>query len=316
MCPARDTGDDTDNDSRYRFWRVTYFCFWASLIFTTGWILRCISSFDPSNLNVYIAQNILVFAGPPVYAAAEYNALGRLMRYVPMHSPLHPDRLVYVFIYIGVAVECLTATGASLYASASGQGLDIYVRGGYLISTALVLQGAVEVLFMGMIVQMHRRCARHNMLSRNIRKLCFMLYGTSTLLLLRCIFRAVEAFSTYTVTSCDSTCRFFLYHEWYLYAFEAAPMVLYSYWLNIMHPGRCLPANNTRFLDPDAETERMGPGWVDRRSKWETFADPFDVVGLMHGTPSHEKFWSKADDWPVAVGGSFALGTATNVRKD
>jgi len=304
-----------NNDSRYRFWKVTFFASWAGVIFATGWILRCISSFNRSNLSLYVAQTILVFAGPPVYAATEYNVLGRLMRYVPMHAPLHPDRIYYVFIYIGVAVESLTAAGASLYASASGQGLDVYVRGGHLISAALVLQGAVELLFMSMVAQMHYRCAKHNMLTRNIRNLCITLYGTSTLVLLRCIFRAVEAFSTYTVTTCNGTCHFFLYHEWYLYVFEAAPMVAFSYWLNLMHPGRFLPTSNTRYRDVDAETERLGPGWIDRRSKWETFVDPFDMAGLMKGTPSHEKFWSKAEDWPVAVDGSFALGTATNVRK-
>ena len=76
----------------------------------------------------------MVFAGPPVYAAAEYNVLGRLMRYVPMHAPLHPDRVIYFFVYLGVAVETLTAAGASIYASASGKSLNTYAKGGPLIS--------------------------------------------------------------------------------------------------------------------------------------------------------------------------------------
>lgn len=232
-----------------------------------------------------------------------------------MHAPLHPDRVIYVFIYLGVVVETLTSAGASRYAAAAGKGTDDYTIGGNLLSAALVLQGAIELAFMSMVAQMHYRCAKHNMLTPNVWRLCLMLYGTSTLLLLRCIFRSVEAFSTYTVLSCNEACRFFIYHEWYLYVFEAAPMVIYSYWLNIMHPGRFLPSSNMRYLDPDGETERLGPGWVDRRSKWATFVDPFDVGGLMQGAPSHEKFWLKSSDWPVAEGGSFALGTATNVRR-
>ena len=256
-----------------------------------------------------------IYVGPPIYAAAEYNVLGRLMRYVPMHAPLHPDRVLYVFIYAGVAVESLTAAGASLSASATGKTSDSRVEGGNLLSAAIVLQGAIELVFMGMVALMHHRCAKHKMLMPNIWRLCLMLYGTSSLLLTRCIFRAVEAFSTYTVIECNNSCGFFLYHEWYLYVFEAAPMVVYSYWLNFMHPGRFLPSSNSRFLDVDGKTERIGPGWIDRRSKLETFADPFDIDGLIKGAPSHQKFWMKASDWPTASDGSFALGTASNVRK-
>lgn len=59
----------------------------------------------------------------------------------------------------------------------------------------------------------------------------------------------------------------------------------------------------------------MGPGWVDRRSRWETFADPLDLGGMIRGSPRHEEFWLKADEWPVVESGSFAKGTATNVRR-
>ncbi len=76
--------------SRYRFWRVTFFMFYAGLVFLCGWILRAISSHVPSHLGLFIAQTILTYAAPPIYAAAEYNTLGRLMFYLPMHAPLNP----------------------------------------------------------------------------------------------------------------------------------------------------------------------------------------------------------------------------------
>ena len=81
-----------------------------------------------------------------------------------------------------------------------------------------------------------------------------------------------------------------------------------------MYPGRLLPSNANRYLDFDAVTERMGPGWIDTRSKWETFVDPLDLGGMVRGKPAHEAFWLKVDDWSVAGGGSFATGTATNVK--
>ncbi|KAM0720904.1 hypothetical protein Q7P37_003189 [Cladosporium fusiforme] len=300
---------------RYRFWKVTFFMTWAGLVFAIGWVLRCLSSYYPTNSNLYIAQTVFILAGPPIYSAAEYNVLGRLMRFVPMHATLHPGRVVIVFIYIGAAVESFTAAGASLFATASVNDSSKVTTGGTLISISLVLQGAVEILFISLVATIHRRCVRARMLTPNIRSLCIMLYGTSTLILIRCIFRAIESFAVYNSTTCNSLCRFVSRNEWYLYAFEGAPMVLYTFWINFYHPGRLLPSSAYRYLDFDGETERMGPGWIDNRSKWETFADPLDLAGSISGKHGHEEFWLKAEEWPIAEGGSFAKGTATNVRK-
>lgn len=287
---------------------------WGGLVFCIGWILRCVSSYHPAHTTLYICQTVFILAGPPIYSAAEYNILGRLMRYLPMHAPLHPGRVVVVFIYIGAAVESLTGAGASMFATASIYNPSKIKTGGTLLGVSLVLQGAVELIFVSLVALIHRRCVRHHMLTPNIRNTCIMLYGTSMLVLFRCIFRAIETFAVYTASDCNSLCRFVVRNEWYLYAFEGAPMVLYTFWVNIVHPGRLLPSSHNRFLDFDAVTERMGPGWVDTRSRWETFADPLDLGGAVRGNPAHEAFWLKENEWPVAGGGSFATGTATNVR--
>lgn len=303
---------------RYKFWRVTFWMGWGGAVFTAGWILRTISSYHPNNRNLYIAQNCLILGGPPIYAAAEYNILGRIMHYLPMHAPLHPGRVVIFFVYVGAAVESLTAAGAAMRASSKLTDLAAYRRAGTLISISLVLQAAVEVLFISFVAVIHRRCIKARMLSRNVRTLVIMLYGTASLILIRCIFRAIEAFSTETITNpdaCTGVCKLVLFHEWYLYVFEALPMLLYTVWLNVIHPGRFLPRVKQRYLDLDAKTERLGPGWVDSRSSFQTFADPFDFSGQMKGKPSHTKFWKKSDEWPVMTDGSFALGTATNAGR-
>jgi hypothetical protein len=288
---------------------------WAGLVFCVGWILRCISSYHPANSTLYICQTVLIFAAPPIYSAAEYNILGRLMRYLPMHAPFHPGRVVVVFIYLGVAVESLTGAGAAIFATSSIDHTSGVLTGGTLLSVSLVLQGAVEIIFASLVALIHRRSVRHGMFTPNVRNICIMLYGTSTLVLIRCIFRAIEAFAVYTATDCNSLCRFVVRNEWYLYAFEGAPMVLYTFWINVVHPGRLLPSSPHRYLDFDAVTERVGPGWIDTRSRWETFVDPLDIGGTIGGRPAHEAFWLKRNGWPVAEGGSFAQGTATNVRR-
>lgn len=55
---------------------------------------------------------------PPIYAVTEYNILGLLMHYLPMHAPLNPSRAVWLFIYVGAAVEDLTGAKAGISSKA------------------------------------------------------------------------------------------------------------------------------------------------------------------------------------------------------
>lgn len=295
--------------------------FYGGTVFTVGWLARILSSHDTSSLDWYIVQNVLILAGPPIYSAAGYNILSRLMNYVPMHAPLHPRRVYIFFVYLGAAVESLTAAGGSLMASNPNDLANVRLAG-TLISIALVLQGAVECLFISFVALIHSRCAKSHMLSSNIRSVCFLLYGSSALVLARCIFRAIDSFATRTPmveSSCPrgSLCDSLYTTEWPLYAFEAAPMLLYTVIINITHPGALLPRQRNRYLDTDGRTERIGPerGWIDKRSTWQTYMDPFDLQGVLSGHPAHEMFWLEPDKWEVCQDGSFATGTATNVRR-
>lgn len=286
--------------------------FWGGAVYVTGWILRCVSSYHPANLNVYIAQTIFVYAGPPIYSAAAYNLVGRIMSYVPMFAILNPNRVVYFFVYLGALVEGLTAAGAGKIAK-NADDISAYKSGGVLIAVAIVLQAVIESTLMVTVAVFHYRCSAAHMLPRNVRIVCLTLYGTSTFVLLRCVFRAVEAFTVYTSpTTCEGTCDAIVHHEWYLYALETAPMVIFTYWLNILHPGKYLPRDRNRFLDPDGKTERHGPGWNDKRSIWLTFIDPVDLVGMLSGVHSHDKFWLTPERWPVCEDGTFANGSASN----
>ena len=130
---------------------------WGGIVFTTGWILRTISTYNTSSLDLYIAQYVFFYAGAPIYSAAEYSVLGRLLRYLPMHASLNPDRVMVLFIYLGAGVEGLTAAGASLVATAKD---DTAQRqsGATLTSIALVLQAVIELVFITLVATVHRRC--------------------------------------------------------------------------------------------------------------------------------------------------------------
>ncbi|KAL2826426.1 RTA1 like protein-domain-containing protein [Aspergillus cavernicola] len=298
----------------YRFWRVTFWMFWGSLLYTIGWILRAISSYNPEHVNLYIAATVFVYAAPPVFSASAYNILGRIMHYIPMFAWLNPNRTVLFFVYIGAVVEGLTAAGGARIATGA-QETDKYRSGATIMAISVILQCIVEIVLVSIIATLHRKCARAGMLPPNLRFLFYTLYGTSTLVLMRCIYRAVE--SLYTLdppgVACNDTCEYFQRNEWLLYAFDAAPMVLFTFWINLLHPGRYLPRDKTRYLDTDGITERNGPGWLDSRAKVETFIDPLDLAGLMKKNKHHTKYWDEPERWPVCEDG-FSTGTASNVR--
>jgi RTA1 like protein len=296
---------------RYRFWRITFFLFYANLIWLTGWILRAISTHFPFDLPLYIAGTIFIYMGPPIYAAAEYNILGRLMDYLPMHASLNPRMVKYFFIYLGALVEALTAAGAARMAN-SDPSSDGFQNGGTLLAVATVLQGTIELVYLSMIGLLHYRCTKSGMFSRNVKTVVMTLYGCSTLVLLRSIFRAVEAFSMYgdDCVYCGSVTK----REWYLYALEAAPMIIYTFWLNAFHPGRFLPTGRNRYLDVDGKTERVGPGWIDERGWVQIAADPFNWLRDSKAGGDNTKFWLSPEKWVVCEDGSFARGTATNRR--
>ncbi|KAJ5669585.1 hypothetical protein N7462_010655 [Penicillium macrosclerotiorum] len=298
---------------RYRFWRVTFFVAWGGLLFTIGWILRCFSSYHPGNKNLFIAQTVFIYLAPPVYSASAYNIVGRLMNYLPMHAPLNPNRVLMVFVYAGAVVEGITVAGAAKIAAA-GSDLDEYKRGGVLVTAGLILQAVVETLVIMLVAIVHKRTAKARTIPRNVKILCMTLYGTSTFVLMRCIFRAVEGFEMFDNVGCRENCGPILSNEWYLYAFELGPMLIFTYWLNLLHPGRYLPRDKFRYLGTDGHIEREGPGWTDNRDTWATFMDPLDFEGLIKGKASHDQFWLKPEEWPACQDGSFAEGSASNIR--
>ncbi|KAM5350559.1 hypothetical protein ACJ41O_007064 [Fusarium nematophilum] len=304
----------TIQNNRYKFWRVTFFLFYAGLFYVFGWVFRIISVRKPDNLALFMIQSIFIYLAPPVYSAAEYNTLGRLMHYLPMHAVINPNRVVYIFVFLGSLVEVLTAIGASWMAAGNGrQDNDRYVQGATFMAIAVVLQGVVEIGFIIMVGIIHHRCVNSKMLPKNVRTLFIMLYGTSLLIIVRCVFRAVETFQLRALLDGGGNKdEALLKHEWPFYVLETIPVALYTYWLNIVHPGRYLPNDLRQYLDFDGKTERMGPGWIHKRPWYEFIADPFDFIGIL-SMKKRDPFYLRANEWPE-VDNCFAQGRGSNVK--
>lgn len=229
----------------------------------------------------------------PIYELANYIILGRILYYVPYHSPIHPGRVITTFGAISAVVESLNANGAS-YSSNANLPESKRELGRDLIKAALIIQLGVISSFILLAVCFHRRCHRANLLPRNLEDVLYTLYGSTALIVVRTIYRTVEYFSIIDIhirsgfnpMSISPIVRY----EWFFWIFEALLMVANSALLNVRHPARYLPRNNKIYLAEDGVTEIEGPGYKDKRNFFVTFLDPFDFVGLFKGRDKH-KYW-------------------------
>ena len=301
---------------RYKWKRFGWTMIWATLVWLTGFIARAYSVYHPQNVPVFITQYVLILAGPPIYAAAETFILGRLYAYLPYHALIHPGRVLFTFFILGAVVEALAANGASRLAGNTGtRDKDIESRklGLALIKTSLILQAVLEVFFFTLVGLLQYRCTRPgNHFPRNVKVMCRLLYVTSSMMFLRCVVRVIEGFE---VGTCGpptkdnplNHCGTVTTHEWFLWVFEVANIVIFVAALAVFTPGKYLSKDDKRFLDPhDGITERDGPGFgaIDKRPFIATLCDPFNSMAMLRGKKAFEDFWEQ--DWPVAEGVSFA----------
>lgn len=283
---------------KYKWIKFGSMMAWATSVWVAGFVCRAISIYNPQAVGIFIAQFALIITGPPLYAAAEYFILGRLFAYLPYHSPIHPGRVLSTFLMLSAVVESLTASGAANSAGSARKpsqrtsGLDC-------VKAGLLLQATIEAGFFSLVVLLEFRCRQARCFPRNVRTVCYVLYVTSLMMLLRCIIRTIEGFEA---AACDPNrpgyngyCGPVQRQEWFLWVFEVANITVFVALLAFMPPGRYLPRSTKIYLDPyDGLTERIGPGFskVERRSLLVTVIDPFDMVGIITCKGKRvEKFW-------------------------
>ena len=284
-------------NSRYKCWLLTPFFPFCSLLFTAGFAVRSYGTWNYDNLNVYIASICLIYAAPPLLELANYHILGRILYYVPYHSPLHPGRVLSTFAFLSGIVEALSSWGASY--SANQSLTDSQMNTGHaLIKTSLLLQIVVATCFIALTVTFHRRCLQSGLDNRNIYTPLRTLYISMTLILIRTIYRIVEYFGVASLRYRDpgfdpQSMTPVVRYEWFFYIFEATLMFINLAMFVVLHPRRCLPESNKIYLARDAVTEVEGPGWKDPRPFWQTVVDPFDLISLFGRNRGHgfQKFW-------------------------
>ncbi|RDL40884.1 putative rta1 [Venustampulla echinocandica] len=277
--------------AKYGWKLYTYIMTFTCTIWVAGFCCRMASIYNDENLGLFAAQYVLLFLGPPCFAGAEYLVLGRVLAYLPYHTPIHPGRVISTFVFLGVVVEALSANGAAALtvAKTADKRNSALTR----MLAALILQAVLEIFFSSLVALVEIRCRKAKTFPRNVRIVCYLLYITSFMMLVRCIFRVVEGIEVRDCLGVPN-CGTISQKEWLFYVFEVANISLFVLLLTIFPPGKYLPPNDKVYLDPLDGSERAGPGFAqaDRRPFWQTVMDPFNFQLLTTGSGvAVEKFW-------------------------
>lgn len=223
------------------------------------------------------------------------------MHYVPQHAIIGPNRTLFFFTYLSTLIETLTAAGSAMMSGATiTSKWDRVKLGGLLVAIAVVLQTIAQIGFACTVAAVHLRVKKANVLTPRLKTIFIMLYGTSTLVVIRCIYRAIEKFTlrqVYVDLACHGLCIQVVQKEWYLFVFDAAPMVVYMFWINAIHPGRLLPHDKNVFLDAEG-VERVGPKLERPKVRWMSLLD----MGLgTTGDKPKDRYWERPQEFPVFV---------------
>lgn len=205
-------------------------------------------------LGPYILQSFFTLVAPSLFAASIYMTLGRIMQGLgpsaESMSIIRVNWLTKTFVVGDVFAFLIQSTGAGLSATGKNASLSENIVVGGLV---------IQILFFGLFVvaavMFHRRYARYCIMAPGGHRvddfdwvgMLNMLYGTSALILVRCLFRIIEY-----IMGADA---YPLKNEWTLYVFDALLMALtmgiYYWWYpsNIQQPRKLRSSSSIGMME-------------------------------------------------------------------
>lgn len=243
----------------YHIWLLTKHRVWYFIPFVigclfeaVGYIGRAMSSSESPNFtqNPYIIQSVLLLLGPTLYAASIYMILGRLIVLLEAdnYSIIKPKWLTKFFVLGDVLSFFAQGGGGGLLTTAKSQS-DVR------LGENVILGGlGIQVVFFGFFIVVtavfHRRI-RNDPTPKSVRtmapwtRLLYALYATSMLIMVRSIYRVAE-YAEGQGGELQSK-------EFWLYIFDALPMVVVAYVFIWMHPSKVI--SREAALDPSYAME-------------------------------------------------------------
>lgn len=180
-------------------------------------------------------QNLLILGMAPMMAATVYMSLGRFIKALDLrqHIAISPKLTTAFYIVVDIGCFCTQVIGSIMPASGDPEGAKL---GRNLVIGGLIAQLVALSFFLFSSLHAHmwarRLAARSIGESKQARGSKYFLanYAATTAMIVRAIVRGIEY-----IQGEDSV---IMANEAFLYAFDAAPMVLIAVLYLFIHPGR------------------------------------------------------------------------------
>lgn len=221
-----------------------------------GYAGRIWSHYDTTAIGGFVIQAILILVAPALYAASIYMILARLIRAIDAQglSLVPPNWLTRIFVTGDVVSFLMQSGGGGIQAAGT---IDLYNIGEKLIIVGLFVQIAFFGFFVVTTITLHHRVASTPTPAASAQLVpwnrhIYVLYTTSSLILIRSIFRVIEYL--------QGNGGYLISHEVFLYVFDAllmiAVMVIFAVWYigdleedrskvrEVLTPSSYLTANN------------------------------------------------------------------------
>ncbi|KAH6680160.1 RTA1 like protein-domain-containing protein [Halenospora varia] len=207
----------------------------GAILEVMGYAARAISAQQTPNWTIlpFILQTLLLLVAPALLAASIYMILGRIIVSIDgeSHSIVKKRWLTRIFVVGDAVTFFIQAVGGGRMSSKGTN--SSRELGSHIVIAGLLLQIVWFGFFVVVALVFHGRMrAMPTTLSHDPslpwEKFLYVLYGTSTLIMVRSIVRTVEFGQGFSGAIQSS--------EWYLYVFDAVPMVAVALCFNCIYP--------------------------------------------------------------------------------
>ncbi|KAH3951182.1 hypothetical protein HBI56_089410 [Parastagonospora nodorum] len=215
--------------------RIVIFVIIGALCEVAGYGARISSHFDNEAWGSFITQGVFLLVGPLFFAATIYMMLGRTIRLAGGEDVSFIKPMCYTRIFVTADVTTLIIQGLGSSIMGTMQ-LKLALAGEKIVIAGLALQVATFIVFLVASIDFHIRMNRKTRGSASTdpnidwKKMLWILYSVSAIILFRCTFRLIE----YAM----GNAAYLIAHEWTLYAFDSVPMFLVLVLLLVLQPSK------------------------------------------------------------------------------
>ncbi|KAI0275364.1 RTA1 like protein-domain-containing protein [Gloeopeniophorella convolvens] len=251
---------------RYRLWfrtllTSTVLCGVFEVVGWSGRLWASLSN-DPSKIAPFIMGNTTTLVGPARLMTANFDILGIIISQLgPRYARLSGTRYQAIFRILGLAPIILEIVG-SITSYSNNQSL----KSSHIALAGIIVQIVGAVAFMAVGYDFFSRHKGHKSLlsprdqeeaARGVvavplKRMFIGMFLSSALILVRCIFRAIELGQGWKGS--------FATTEWLFVVFDAVLILLAMFTLNIFHPGTVLGDPNSVGVSLDYEMDGTGQG--------------------------------------------------------